>query len=272
MGNYCFYIDDTGTKDIEDFKTLFGYIGILIKETDTKSIESKIDDLIDQYFIKKDIELKSNWIRREEERKKYYLPYIKEDCNFDNFVKELFSIMIQNPIKCFGSIINKQAHLEKYKQKYNPNSTAYEYLLQRITNHLTSLNYSLDKVVVDDMTGKTKKGNEWKKLLENHHYRLIKKNNVNTYNNWFPNKGSYKKMNYSLLKNSTIEFVDSKNYRLIQIADLCAYNVMRQAKDHDGNFDGEECYDGYKWIKPIMHCSSEKQISGYGAVYSKPKK
>jgi hypothetical protein len=73
-------------------------------------------------------------------------------------------------------------------------------------------------------------------------------------------------MDYSRRPDS-IDFCDSLDSTLLQIADLCAYNVMRQGQDFWGNFDDEPFYNGYKWIKPIMHCNpNTKQIISYGAV------
>jgi len=52
----------------------------------------------------------------------------------------------------------------------------------------------------------------------------------------------------------------------LQLADLCAYSLMRQANDFY-RFDGARKYDGYESIYPIMHKDPKnKKVGGFGAV------
>ena len=64
-----------------------------------------------------------------------------------------------------------------------------------------------------------------------------------------------------------IKFEDSYQNNFIQIADLCAYCVMRQARDFK-TFDGGHMYKGYKWIYPIMHRDPiSRKVTNFGAVF-----
>ena len=176
-------------------------------------------------------------------------------------------------IRCLGVVLNKTTHQKKYQNSYNPSSVCYEYLIQRVANFLNQMQGRLEKVVVDDMSGKTQAGNDWKNLLQDEHGRLKNNKKRIIYNTWTPNKKGLDKMDYEAIGEASMTFIDSKQSFLVQIADLCAYNIMRQGKDHGGDFDAppDDCYQGYEWIRPIMHSSpssfSKGKITGYGAVY-----
>ena len=182
--------------------------------------------------------------------------------NLSVFAKRFYETIIKLPIHCIGSVVSKKGMKMKYsKVVFDPSPIAYELLLQHIANYLTQ--YSIEKIEIyfDDMSGKNPKGSEWKKLLIKQHENL-KKGRSPLYKTWIKRKG----MDYFKIP-ETIEFNDSSKNVYSQLVDMCAYNVMRQARDYS-TFDGDKMYEGYKWIKPIMHCDpTSRKITRFGAVY-----
>jgi hypothetical protein len=72
-------------------------------------------------------------------------------------------------------------------------------------------------------------------------------------------------MDYSRIPNELV-FTDSSRSTPLQIADLCAYSVMLQAKDFH-TFDGGQMRPGYKSIVHTMHRDPKtKKVGGFGAV------
>lgn len=260
---FIFYIDDSGTKEFTDPQNnFFSYGGVLVNNSETSTISSEIIDLKKRYFNNESPEIKSHWLRRPEKRDKYFLtPYSISNRALNSFTTELFEYITTIDIKAFGVVIDKQKLKDKYSNSFYPSSICYEFLLQRIANVCTQLDIDKVMIVMDDMSGKTPKGKEWKKLLIQQHKKLLSGSSP-FYRNWSQRTG----MNYSKISKN-LRFVDSKDSELTQVADLCAYNIMRQARDSWKNFDEAPLYAGYNWIKEIMHkCPTTNKIIGYGAV------
>jgi hypothetical protein len=169
---------------------------------------------------------------------------------------------LTNRIRVIGVVIDKPKLYEKYTaHHFYPSSVAYEFLMQRVANFCTQYNINKVKVFLDDMSGKSPKGNDWKKLLIEQHKSLIE-GRSSFYKTW----ENRKTMNYSCL-DKKLTFLDSKDSNLIQIADLCAYDIMRQARDSWNNFDDEPLYKGYRDIMPIMHKNpTTRKIINFGGL------
>jgi len=261
---FNFYIDDTGTKEFTDIKNiLFAYVGVIMNETYEESIINNINQIKKKYFNTSEVELKSNWLRIPNERyRRYIKPYNLSEREIYIFSVELFKTIAKLPIHCIGSVIDKDRLSKKYKKVvFDPSPLCYEFLLQRVANYSTQYSIDLVNVFFDDMTGKNITGSDWKELLKKQHSNL-KKGYSPLYRNWTKRL----KMNYfSISKN--IQFIDSKESLLIQIADLCAYNVMRQSRECWCNLDNPPFYKGYSWILPIMHRDpASGQIFRFGVV------
>ncbi len=260
---YRLFVDDTGTKEKEDAATdLFAYSGIILDSQKEQGVCASVAALKGRYFKTDSVELKSRWFRMPELRKEKYLsPYGLSDEAFKQFTSELFALISTSPIRCLGSVVSK-AEMDKtyHKIVFDPSPVAYELLLQRVANFLTQYSIYQLGIVVDDMSGKNVKGSDWKELLVRQHGQL-KLGKSPLYRTWKSRPG----MDYSRMPKEIV-FEDSSKSTPLQLADLCAYNVMRQARDFH-TFDGAEMYPGYKWIYPIMHKDPKtKKVGGFGAV------
>jgi hypothetical protein len=261
---HALFIDDTGTKEKEDpAADLFAYSGIIFDWEASNSIQKTVAGAKLKYLKNESAELKSRWFRMPDLRKeKYLIPFGLDDEAFRQFSTELFDLIASMPIHCLGAVVSKAKMKRTYtKVVFDPSPVAYELLLQRVANYLTQYRIFSLNIVFDDMSGKNPNGSEWKRLLIRQHKQL-KLGKSPLYRTWTSRPG----MNYSRIPDD-IAFDDSSVNTFLQLADLCAYNVMRQARDYQ-TFDGDQMYSGYKWIHPIMHKDPDSgQVTSFGAVY-----
>jgi len=260
---FNFYIDDTGTKEIQDReRPLFAYVGLIIEESNEESVFGAINEIKREYFNTTDVELKSTWLRIPKHKKEKYLdPFRLTEENLTQFTTKLYEKIIELPIHCIGSVVDKEGLKSKYKRPFDPSPVCYDLLLQHVANYMTQYNGDLVNIYFDDMSGKNLTGTSWETLLIKQHSQL-KKGNSPFYKNWQTRSG----MDYSKICDE-IAFIDSKDSVLIQLADMCAYNVMRQARDYWGNCDKAPFYPYYQKIIPLMHCDSDSgTIFSFGIV------
>jgi hypothetical protein len=261
---YHFYIDDTGTKEISDSeRPLFAYVGLIINVAYEDGVIDFINKLKMKYFGTSDVELKSTWFRIREHREKRYLyRYHITDEKLINFTDTFYDQIIKLPVHCLGSIVDKEGLKSTYKKVvFDPSPVCYELLLQRVANYASQYGIDRINIFIDDMSGKNIRGSEWKNLLVNQH-RQLKLGKSPLYRTWKKRE----RMDYSKICDEMC-FLDSKDSALIQVADLCAYNVFRQGRDYWKNFDAPPFYEYYVKIIPIMHCDPETgQILSFGVV------
>ncbi len=261
--NIRLYVDDTGTKEQEATGSrLFAYGGIAIRQSNEAFVENRLLAFVRNYFPEI-VELKSRWFRMHDLRQEHYLvPYGISLDRFDQFSRELFDLLCHLPIRCIGVVVDKIRQSSAYSVRlFAPSAVCYDLFLQRAANFCSQYKGQRVDIFVDDISGKNPKGHKWEDLLLKQHASLLKGRSP-FYKTWKSRSG----MDYSKI-NNTLIFLDSTKSVFIQIADLCAYNVMRQAKDHWGNFDGSPFYHGYSWIKPIMHRDPDTgRIGHYGAL------
>jgi hypothetical protein len=108
--------------------------------------------------------------------------------------------------------------------------------------------------------GVTPKGNPHRKLLEAQHAQLVK-------------NGSRFIGRMRLDRVAPwVRFGGSHHHALLQVADLCAYNVMRQFRVYPdvSSFQRTGCrspkYEYFETILPMFRCSPTGRIDGYGVV------
>ncbi len=106
---------------------------------------------------------------------------------------------------------------------------------------------------MDDMDGRTPKGNFHRELLKRQHIDICR------------NGSRHIKMKLDRIEHR-IKFGGSEHYGLIQIADMCAYNVYRQFKDYghfwdDGNLtDSLPAYEFFERIVPLFRTSPKRGL------------
>lgn len=256
---YRIYIDDSGEKEYgEKTSRYFVYAGCLVPKEAEEAIDADLDELKRKTFGTTDVEVKSNWIRRPRERRKHYLdPYGVEEETFHKFVDAWLEQMQRPEVTYVASAIDKIQMQEKYAQPHYASATAYHFLLQRYQIHCAKSERT-GQVTIDDMSGATPKANHWRDLLRRQH-TLLKEHGCQFTDLKFANIAL------------RFRFGQSERFNLLQVADLVAYDVYRQFRDHGDTWDDAEAdsvpiYKGLRPILPRFMRSPTGQLEGWGIV------
>ena len=233
MASYRLFVDDSGTREYDDSRNYdtsgkslyFVYGAILIdQDSSASSLIPSLRELKRLTFGTADVEVKSNWLRMPHERKAPYLePYSLTLEKLAAFVDSYYRLLNQAHLELLGSVANKLHAQEKYVQPWYAPTLAYEFLMQRAVQAVPT--GSSLAVTIDDISGKTPKHTEYKRLLRAHHATLMK-------------GGSRLQPSISFAcMDSPVRFMLSQQSDLVQAADLISYNVHRQFRDHGEDWE-----------------------------------
>lgn len=222
--NYNLYIDESWDHSLDVINKDFPYFilcWILISEEENKILDEKIKNFKIKYFNNEKAILHSRDIRRCEKDFKILLnKEIKE-----NFYNDFEKIIKESDFKIISIIVKKKDYLEKYwKTAINPYNICLSYLLERASFQIDSIviiNWELQTNIFEKINIFVEK--RWKKEDKNllNYYNYIK-------NNWTFYVSSY---DFSL-KFWKFDFRDKrKNDIWIQIADLCAYPIVKSVEE-----------------------------------------
>ena len=265
--SHALFLDDSGTKEYapegEEYRAAntryFVFAGPLLHVDEARRLTTELRRLKKETFGRTDVELKSNWLRIDRERVRRYLDRHKvtED-QLREFVEQVYSAILAADLELVACVVDKQHMREKYGElAWYPPAAAYEPIIQRAQNWLDDGLGGDVMVVVDDMTGATPKGNQYRLNLTNHHSQLKKSGSRLWPGMKFPGLRS-------------LLFVDSRRSDLVQVADLVAYNVYRQFREYgeqwEQHLDSLPTYDWFRRIAAKFRRDSEGRIQGYGVV------
>ncbi len=227
MKQYHFFIDESGTREPDDLtQNIYTLCGTLLEDASVSPIAESLNRLKLVAFGDTSVELKSNWMRVDEERRKHYLdPYTYSESRFRAFTEHLYAWLHFQPLRIIGASINKSLLKKLYPNPFNPNPLAYEFLVQRIIDLCHSEDAEVQIFFDDFPTGKTAAGNTWKDLLISKHRSLKSGAQSALTRKWSL------QMDYHCLS-SEIIFLDSVDSPVLQISDLCAYNIRRQSSKY----------------------------------------
>lgn len=256
------YIDDSGTMQYSPDQhydagvpRYFILAAAIVPIADLGFISRDIDNLKIAAFGTRHVEIKSNWLRLPEERRDHYLlPCKLNDEQLDEFVDRFYALINTANLRFCAAVIDKLAMQERYRHVWYPPTAAYEVVLQRVQMEMQSAPGIAD-ISIDDVSGKTPKGTEYKTNLARHH-RDLRKRGSTLQPITFPNVAG------------RLTFVSSAVVNLIQVADLCAYNVFRQHIDHGEYWDPGDSnpmiYDWLERMRAKFCCGPNGQVKGWG--------
>jgi hypothetical protein len=237
----------------------FVFAGLLVTVEEERKATAGLR-LVKRAVFKTDtVEIKSNWLRLEHERKARYLEKFNlSKAQLDDFVERYYRVVLDSDLKLVACVVDKVHMREDYgDQAWYPPAAAYELLLQRVHADVEDCGPGrCVSVIVDDMTGATPKGNQYRDNLRRHHAQLKQ-------------TGSYLYRGIRFPRLRDLRFVDSKRSELIQVADLVAYNVYRQFRDHGEEWEQSglrtlPCYDWFARILPKFRTGPNGRIQGFG--------
>lgn len=267
--SHALYLDDSGQKEYAPLGGTYGsglsrYFvlgGYLTKVGIAGRLAAKLSAAKIRTFGTAAVEIKSNWLRMPEERKKRYLvPFGLTDLQLNEFVDHFYSAALDEELVLLACVVDKEHMTEDYGAagRWYPPAVAYEFVVQRAQNELSSTPTSRFSTVMDDMSGKTPNDSEYADNLRRHHEQLKK-----TGSNFIP-------LRIGALV-GRIKFMNSRDSHLIQLADLVAYNVFRQFRDYGEQWEDEglvrlPAYDWFRKIAQKFRRDETGRIQGYGVV------
>ncbi len=268
MARYLTFVDDSGTKEYgaspSDYdprgnSRYFVFGAVVAQEDVAATLSGKIAELKRATFGRADVELKSNWLRIPKEReRRYRRPFSVTDDDLTALVEGVYAAVGGADIKLIAAVVDKVHMQADYGVRaWYPPTIAYEFLMQRVVQEVPLPD--MVAVTMDDMSGATPKGNQFKRNLRAHHGQLC-----------VGGSRLLRSVSFASLEHG-LRFVNSAQSNMIQAADIVAYNVYRQFADH-----GERWEDGivrplptYHWFErlgPKFRAGPGGRIQGYGVV------
>ncbi len=265
---HLFFIDDSGTKEYayapntynlsgSGVSNYFVFCGILVPMKMAGVLASEVIKLKEKYFNDPSVEIKSHWLRRPEQRQIRYIDkYGVTEAQIAGFTIEIYDLISASELELIASVVDKPQMEEDYPSPWYPPAVAYETLLMRVVCALREDENV--NVIIDDTSGATPKGNKFKDNLRNHHAKLRK-------------HGSQlrRSLNFKVL--NTQKFVNSQTSHLVQLADLCAFNVHKQFQLYgneweDGSVSTLPMYEYFEKIESKFRHNDRGRIQGFGIV------
>ena len=271
VARYQLFIDDSGTREYNDNRNYgpgntlyFCYGAIFVEQNAGAQLVPRLRKLKQLTFGIPDVEIKSNWLRMPQERRRHYLnPFNVTEERLARFTDDYYRLLVLAPLVLIGAIVNKLHMQEDYAPPRSPwyaPTVAYEFLLQRAVQAVPQ--GSTLAVTLDDISGKTPKRSTYKTLVAQHHDKLRA-------------VGSrlQQKISFACL-DSPARFVLSQHSDMIQAADLVSYCIHRQFRDHGEQWEtlppGGGALPVYPYFERISKKfrtdGSSRRIQGFGIV------
>lgn len=267
MPKYIVYIDDSGTKEYAGPGEAYGATGktryfvfgaALMTTVASGKLVEALQQLKRQYFGTDQVEIKSTWLRRpEHQQKKYLEPYGLTEDDLKRFVQGFYDAIVNTDLQLIAAVIDKQRVQERYASPWYAPAIAYDLLMQRVVQECAEPNCVT--VTIDDMTGATPKGNQYKDNLKRHHTALKQRGSA-----------LQKGIDFSPLSGD-IKFVSSARSHQVQVADVVAYNIYRQFVDYGEQWEDRtvKTLPTYEWFARLgrkFRQGPNQRVQGYGVA------
>lgn len=265
---HLLYVDDSGTKEYSptrDYDTggntrHFVFAGAFLTRNEARRITEQLRSLKRAVFKTENVEIKSNWLRLRLERQARFLrKFGLSEADLSSFVERYYGTILTSDLVLIGCVVDKVHMQEQYGDNaWYPAAAAYELLVQRAHQEIIGCGPGerCFSVIVDDMTGATPNGNQYRENLRRHHRQL---------------KGSGSRLwpglTFEHLRD--LRFVNSRNSEMVQLVDLVAYNVYRQFREYGEEWETAglktlPTYDWFRRIVPKFRTGPNGRIQGYG--------
>ena len=252
---YLFYLDESGEREYESSSRYFVLCAVGIRTKDWKAINTDILALKKTYFGTVDVEIKSNWLRIPKEReRRYRVPFGISDTELREFTDKLYDILQAYDTVIIAAVVDKKAMSQQYNQPQAPSSLAYRLVLERIELFLQRNTERMNGIVIYDKITELKiKKKGYENLLYRQHLRYLEKGT------------DFVQVNQIV---EGLLFISSHENNLLQVPDLCAYNIYRQFREFGEEWHAaehfEHRYEYFKRIEPYLHRSDKGHYAGYG--------
>lgn len=228
---YFFYVDESGNRDIDHeqfyvlatvgmweghWKKFHHHLNSSVKIGLMETIRQRSGITLDLM----NCEVKSNWIRnverlKEKEEYKFLKLLTKEEIK--NLVEEYFSQIEEQKMVVIAVVIDKKALRDPIDNAIKLHNKAWELLCEKIENFMEENHPKHNAIVIADDIGL-----QHNKALAGKHSSLYRRNTSS-----------------GLRLKHIIEmpfFVRSEVSEGVQLADLCAYNILRAFRDDNPDY------------------------------------
>lgn len=269
MSEYLLFVDDSGTREYAEDRVYradgkgkslyFVYGAVLLTQQEASKFVPRLQSLKQLRFGTSSVEIKSNWLRIPKERQARYIqPFSITDDDLDAFTDEYYKLIAFADVQLLGSVVNKLHMQQGYVEPWYAPTMAYECLMQRAA--LAVGTASTLAVTVDDISGKTPKQSDYKRLLSKHHERLRAHGSI-----------LQKAISFQCLT-PNVRFMPSEDSDLVQVADVVSYCVHRQFRDHGEAWETKPAdqkfklpmYQYFQRIAGKFRTDGSGRIQGFG--------
>ncbi|MCL5102844.1 MAG: DUF3800 domain-containing protein [Armatimonadetes bacterium] len=251
---YLFYLDESGEREYKSRSQYFTICALGVPIEEWKAINNDMLVLKQTYFKNVEVEVKSNWLRNPKEReKRYVVPYSITEAELKEFTDKIYDMLMSYNIVVIASVVDKLKMQQKYAKPQSPSSVAYRLIFERVELFLKNQVDTHGILIFDKITELEMKKKGYENLLARQHLRYLEKGTEFL---------AISRIAEGLL------FIPSHENNLLQLADLCAYNVHRQFRAH-----GKECdspdgfvnrYSYFERIEPKLYKSADGNFMGWG--------
>lgn len=266
---HVLFVDDSGTKEYSPSGVYgagntryFVFGGPFLTLDQARKLTARIRRLKTETFGTEGVEVKSNWLRLENERTARYLrKFGLSEADLTRFVEAFYQSVIDSDLMLIACVVDKIHMREDYGDRaWYPPAAAYEMLLQRAHAEIVDCRSTGSgrcfSVIVDDMSGATPKGHQYRENLRRHHVQLKKTGST-----------LFKGLTFEHLRD--LRFVDSRQSELLQVADVVAYNVFRQFRQHGEEWEthGLSALPAYHWFSRLakkFRRGPNGRVQGFG--------
>ncbi len=252
---YLFYMDESGQREYSGPDRYFVLTALGVQDRNWKALNNDILTLKQTYFRDVKVEIKSSWLRFPHNRMRHYLePYGITEDDLTEFVEKVYGALLGYDVVLIAAVIDKPQMRSNYVSPQQPSSLAYGLVFERIEKFLAHQSEeTYGSVIFDKITELEMKKRGYEDLLAKQHLRYLEKGTP------------YISINHIV---EGLLFIPSHENNLLQVVDLCSYNIFRQFLDHGDEWDKANAfshkYSYFERIEPKLDRSLTGNYAGWG--------
>jgi len=254
---YLFYIDESGQREYgPGTSRYFALCALAVPVESWQLLNANVCSLKQSYFHDPKVEIKSSWLRQPlSAQKRYVERYGVSEPALHECVGRLYALLDDPAVVLFASIVDKVQMTQQYSTPQSPSSLAYRHIFERFQRFLVGqADNSFGVVIFDKIHDAAYREKGYENLLAQQHLR-------------YQQQGTDFVEVHNIVEG--LLFISSAENNLIQLADLCAYDVFRQFREHGSEWDdpSAEHWPLYGYFRRIVHKfyrDSGGILSGYG--------
>ncbi|BCW94742.1 MAG: DUF3800 domain-containing protein [Fimbriimonadales bacterium] len=224
---YLFYLDESGEREYTSLSQYFVLCALGVPVEQWRALNLDVLNLKRTYFNRVDVEIKSSWLRRPQDRQKRYLSqYSVSETDLEEFTEKLYTVLLSYDIVLIASVVDKHQARIMSQSPPSPSALAYRLLFERVDSFLKQQGNAYGVLIFDKISEGQFRKKGYENLLAQQHQQYLERGTELVQVNQIA---------------EGLLFIPSHENNMIQLADLCAYNIYRQFCDY-----GDEWQHGFQ--------------------------